>query len=101
MIQAVLQCNASPHKHVMIHKVKSHIYSAATLCILRCCCCCLPALNGSKLFQDDPAVKSGMLQVFVRMKPVPETTETCMQLEQNQLLKAVWYVYQLHTNRSS
>jgi hypothetical protein len=44
----------------------------------------------SKLFQDDAAVKSGLLQVFVRMKPVPESTETCMQLDQNQLLKATW-----------
>jgi hypothetical protein len=44
----------------------------------------------SKLFQDDAAVKSGLLQVFVRMKPVPDSTETCMQLDQNQLLKATW-----------
>lgn len=44
----------------------------------------------SKLFQDDAAVKSGLLQVFVRMKPVPEATETCMQLDQKQLLKATW-----------
>jgi hypothetical protein len=39
---------------------------------------------------DDAAVKSGLLQVFVRMKPVSEATETCMHLDQNQLLKATW-----------
>lgn len=49
-----------------------------------CCCLC------SKLFQDDAAVKSGLLQVFVRMKPVPIATETCMQLDHSALLKATW-----------
>lgn len=43
-----------------------------------------------KLFQDDAAVKSGLLQVFVRMKPLPAATATCMVLDHNNLLKATW-----------
>jgi hypothetical protein len=43
-----------------------------------------------KLFQDDAAVKNGVLQVFVRMKPVPDTIDTCMVLDPNHLLKATW-----------
>lgn len=45
-----------------------------------------------KLFQDDAAVKNGVLQVFVRMKPVSDTTDTCMVLDPNHLLKATWCV---------
>jgi hypothetical protein len=48
--------------------------------------------TGRKLFQDDAAVKNGVLQVFVRMKPVPDTTDTCMVLDHSHLLKATWCV---------
>ncbi|WIA16462.1 hypothetical protein OEZ85_013146 [Tetradesmus obliquus] len=50
----------------------------------------LSAIMPRKLFQDDAAVKNGVLQVFVRMKPVPDTTDTCMVLDPNHLLKATW-----------
>lgn len=91
MMQVDLPCN--DHLQILfMYRRLTHISIMLQHSVSGWCCCCLPALTFSKLFQDDPAVKSGLLQVFVRMKPVPETTETCMQLEQSQLLKAIWYV---------
>jgi hypothetical protein len=88
-----MQCFYTPSRHSPKgYYTSSQGCNTAYLVVLLLLPACVPALNCSKLFQDDPAVKSGMLQVFVRMKPVPDTMATCMQLEQNQLLKAVWYV---------
>lgn len=52
----------------------------------------LSAIMPRKLFQDDAALRSGLLQVYVRLKPVPASTNTCMSLDHNQLLKATWCV---------
>jgi hypothetical protein len=59
--------------------------------LLRNVCACVFLFSPvRKLFQDDAAVKNGVLQVFVRMKPVPDTIDTCMVLDPNHLLKATW-----------
>eukprot|EP00877_Chromochloris_zofingiensis_P006000 jgi/Chrzof1/1653/Cz10g16010.t1 len=52
----------------------------------------LSALLPRKLFQDDAAVKSGLLQVFVRLKPIPSRADTCMTAanDEGRLLKATW-----------
>jgi hypothetical protein len=83
----------SPHNPQIVHAMFSirHLHQ-----LTRSNCFAAPLLLScpptcSKLFQDDAAVKSGLLQVFVRMKPVLDATETCMQLDQKQLLKATWY----------
>ena len=50
------------------------------------------SLSRRKLFlEPDAAVRKGILQVFVRMKPQSSPGDTCMQLDHSNLLKATWY----------
>jgi hypothetical protein len=44
-----------------------------------------------KLFADDAAVKSGLLQVYVRVKPVARKLARCMTIERDCLVKAIWW----------
>ena len=48
---------------------------------------CMPR---RQLFGDDEAVKKGLLQVFVRVKPVPRKLARCMTMERQGLVKAIW-----------
>lgn len=43
-----------------------------------------------KLFGDDAAVRKGLLQVFVRVKPVARKLARCMAIEKEGLVKATW-----------
>jgi hypothetical protein len=55
-------------------------------------CCCATTGSCRKLFgESDEAVRKGLLQVFVRVKPVTRKLERCMTIEkEGQLVKAVW-----------
>ena len=46
--------------------------------------------NHRKLFGDDEAVRKGLLQVYVRVKPVAAKLVRCMQIEKQALVKAIW-----------
>eukprot|EP00879_Flechtneria_rotunda_P024058 GHRR01025482.1.p3 GENE.GHRR01025482.1~~GHRR01025482.1.p3 ORF type:complete len:104 (+),score=34.60 GHRR01025482.1:614-925(+) len=50
----------------------------------------LSAIMPRKLFTDDVAVQTKLLQVFVRIKPVQKALQTCMSLDHSSLLKATW-----------
>jgi hypothetical protein len=55
----------------------------------------LPAApHRRKLFSDDAAVKKGLLQVYVRVKPVPRKLARCMAIERDALVRATWSVWQ-------
>jgi hypothetical protein len=45
-----------------------------------------------KLFGDDEAVRKGLLQVYVRVKPVARKLARCMAIEKDALVRATWCV---------
>lgn len=51
-----------------------------------CACCRI----SRKLFGDDEAVRKGLLQVYVRVKPVARKLVRCMAIEKEGLVKATW-----------
>jgi hypothetical protein len=46
--------------------------------------------HNRKLFLDDAAVRKGLLQVYVRVKPVAPKLQRCMVIEKGSLVKANW-----------
>lgn len=78
-------------KLASINPMKQEIQSNA-LNVLASTCNVVEAATAvcRKLFQDDAAVRSGLLQVYVRMKAMEAGAETCMKLDQDHMLKATW-----------